>query len=52
MSDTSKQFYTLVQQNKLSDAKKVFEAAMQSKQVDTVSALRKEVAKAFFNKQK
>lgn len=49
-SEKAKQFVELVKENKMVDAKKVFERTMQLKVVDTVTKLRKEVASKFFNK--
>lgn len=50
MSDKAKQFAGLVRDNRMSDAKKIFERVMQEKMVDRVSTLRKSVAEKLFNK--
>lgn len=50
MSDKAKQFVSLVRDNRMSDAKKVFDRVMQEKMVDRVSNLRKSVAQKLFNK--
>lgn len=50
MSDRAQKFAGLVQENKMSDAKKVFERTMQERVVDMVSKMRQEVAANFFNK--
>ena len=51
MSD-GKTFFDLVKNDRMSDAKKLFQERMDSKIVDAVSRMRQEVAKKFFNKQK
>lgn len=50
MSDKAKQFFGLVRDNRMSDAKKVFERVMQEKMIDRVTNLRKTVAQKLFNK--
>lgn len=46
----SAEFMTLLKQDQMLEAKKVFEKAMNARIVSTVTEFRKEVAKNFFNK--
>jgi hypothetical protein len=43
-------FSKLIIENKMTDAKRVFEKTMQDKMSSIVANMRKEVAKSFFNK--
>lgn len=50
MKNKAKEFVGLVRDNRMLDAKKVFEQVMQTKMVNHVSALRKTVAENLFAK--
>lgn len=47
----NKEFIDLVMQNKVVDAKKIFEKSMMVKVNEKVNALRQKVAKEYFKKQ-
>lgn len=51
MTTNAKQFQQLVKDNKMIDAKKLFESEMQKRISTRVSDMRKSVAQKFFNKQ-
>jgi hypothetical protein len=50
MNKSESSIYKLIVQDRLIDAKEVFRQRMNAKMVDTISQMRQDIAKKFFNK--